>query len=260
MKKLLSAVLVFGLLLTATGCGSGDKGSDGKKEKLVVLTNSGYPPYEVLDEDGNLSGFDIDLMNELAKVTGYEVEIKDVKFDAIVASVKAGKADIGIAGITPSKDRKKSVDFSDVYYSGEDSQNYLLYKTNSGIETQDDLKGKKIGCQMGTVQYEAAIYFQDNKDAKVDAKDDYASIVAEINKGNNDAAIVEKAVAFEFAQQDPEFKYFKLEGLAALEGNAMAFKKGSPLVEEFNKGIQELKDNGTLDKLIKKYFNKSEEN
>lgn len=254
MKKLLGVFLVAGLLLT--GCGSGDDGDkkDDSKKELTVLTNSGYPPYEELDEEGNLYGFDIDVITRAAEIAGYDVKIKDVDFDAIVPSVKAGKADIAIAGITPSKERKKSVDFSDVYYSGEDSQNYLLYKEASGIKTQDDLKGKKIGCQMGTVQFEAATYFQDTIDAKVDAKKDYASIVAEINKGNNDAAIVEKAVAQEFAKKDKEFKYFKIEGLAALEGNAMAFKQGSPLKDEFNKAIQEMKDNGEMDKLIKKYF------
>ena len=253
MKKLLGLALVAGLLVT--GCGS----SNAKKEKLTVLTNSGYPPYELLDEEGKLYGFDIDVMNAAAKIAGYEVEIKDVDFDAIIPSIKTGKADVAIAGITPSKDRKKSVDFSDVYYSGEDSQNYLLFKTDSGIKTQDDLAGKKIGCQTGTVQYEAALYFQDNVNAKVDAKKDYASIVAEINKGNNDAAIVEKAVAQEFAKKDKSFKYFKLEGLAALEGNAMAFKQGSELKDDFNKAIQEMKDNGEMQKLIDKYFNAKEE-
>lgn len=256
MKKLLCMFAVFSLLLFGCGAESKDEG----KEKLVALTNSGYPPYEELDEDGNLYGFDIDVMNQAAKIAGYEVEIKDVDFDAIVGSVKAGKADIGIAGMTPSKDRKKSVDFSIVYYSGEDSQNYLLYKENSGIVTQDDLAEKTIGCQVGTVQFEAATYFEDTIGAKVDAKKDYASIIAEINKGNNDCAIVEKAVAVEFAKKDPEFKYFKLEGLSELEGNAMCFKKGSKLKDKFNDAIQQMIDNGDMDKLIAKYFSKDDEN
>ena len=250
MKKLLGVFAVFALLLT-TACGAS---GDSEKKKLTVLTNSGYPPYEELDKDGNLYGFDIDVITKAAEIAGYEIEIKDVDFDAIVPSIKTGKADLGIAGMTPSKERKKTVDFSEVYYSGQDSQNYLLYKDDSGIVTQEDIAGKTIGCQMGTVQFEAATYFQDNNKAKVDAKKDYASIIAEINKGNNDCAIVEKAVAENFAAKDPSFKYFKLEGLAALEGNAMCFKKGSELKAEFDKAIQEMKDNGEMDKLIKKYF------
>ncbi|MEG0470241.1 MAG: transporter substrate-binding domain-containing protein, partial [Longicatena sp.] len=166
MKKLLGIALIAGLLIT--GCGSSDTKKEAGKDKLVVLTNSGYPPYEELDKEGNLYGFDIDVMNQAAEIAGYEIEIKDVDFDAIIPSIKTGKADIAIAGITPSKERKKSVDFSDVYYSGEDSQNYLLYKEASGIKTQDDLAGKTIGCQVGTVQFEAATYFQDNVGSKVD--------------------------------------------------------------------------------------------
>lgn len=251
MKKFIGIFLIGAMLLT--GCGS----NGGGKKKLIVMTNSGYPPYEQLTSDGKLYGFDIDVINEAAKLAGYEIEIKDVDFDAIVPSVKTGKADIGIAGITPSKERRKSVDFSDVYYSGADSQNYLLFKDGSGITSQDDLAGKRIGCQLGTVQYEAAVHFQDSVHAKVDAKKDYAAIVAEINKGNDDAAIVEKAVAQEFVKKDPSFKYVKIHGLASLEGNAMCFKKGSKLTGEFNKAIKKMKENGDMDKLIKKYFKKS---
>lgn len=248
MKKFGMMCLGLMMAFTLVACGDGDS------KKLTVLTNSGYPPYEELDEDGNLYGFDIDVINRAAEIAGYEIEIKDVDFDAIVGSIKTGKADIAIAGMTPSKKRKKSVDFSKVYYSGEDSQNYLLYKESSGIKTQDDLAGKTIGCQMGTVQFEAATYFEDTINAKVDAKKDYASIVAEINKGNNDCAIVELAVATEFAKKDPEFKYFKLEGLDALEGNAMCFKKGSELKDEFDAAIQEMIDSGEMEKLINKWF------
>ena len=126
--------------------------------KLTVLTNSGYPPYEVVDNKGNLSGFDIDIINAIAEETGYEIEIKDVDFDTLIPSIQTGKADMAIAGITPSAERRKKVDFSEVYFSGETSQNYLLYSEKNGITSQDDLKGKTIGCQMGTVQYLSLIH------------------------------------------------------------------------------------------------------
>lgn len=248
MKKLLSMCFVAAMLLA--GCG-GEESKE--KEKLTVLTNSGYPPYEVVDNKGYLSGFDIDIINAIAEETGYEIEIKDVDFDTLIPSIQTGKADMAIAGITPSAERRKKVDFSEVYFSGETSQNYLLYSEKNGITSQDDLKGKTIGCQMGTVQYEAALHFEETQGAKVDAKKDYAAIVAELKKGNNDAAIVEKAVAMEFSEENPDFKYVKINGLADLEGNAICFKKGSPLVEEINAAIKTLKENGTIDKLAAKY-------
>ena len=85
----------------------------------------------------------IDVMNEAAKLAGYTVKWEDVDFDGIVPSVKQGKADIGIAGITYTEERAKQVDFSDVYYAGEDAQNYVLTMKSSGMKKTEDIKGKK---------------------------------------------------------------------------------------------------------------------
>ena len=130
MKKLLTGLMAVVMMAGLAGCGSKDdgagEGSDTAKKELTVYTNSGYKPYEMVDEKGNLYGFDIDVMNEAAKLAGYTVKWEDVDFDGIVPSVKQGKADIGIAGITYTEERAKQVDFSDVYYAGEDAQNYVL--------------------------------------------------------------------------------------------------------------------------------------
>ena len=102
MKKLLTGLMAVVMMAGLAGCGSKDdgagEGSDTAKKELTVYTNSGYKPYEMVDEKGNLYGFDIDVMNEAAKLAGYTVKWEDVDFDGIVPSVKQGKADIGIAG------------------------------------------------------------------------------------------------------------------------------------------------------------------
>ena len=156
MKKLLTGLMAVVMMAGLAGCGSKDdgagEGSDTAKKELTVYTNSGYKPYEMVDEKGNLYGFDIDVMNEAAKLAGYTVKWEDVDFDGIVPSVKQGKADIGIAGITYTEERAKQVDFSDVYYAGEDAQNYVLTMKSSGMKKTEDIKGKKIGTQMGTIQ------------------------------------------------------------------------------------------------------------
>ena len=118
MKKLLTGLMAVVMMAGLAGCGSKDdgagEGSDTAKKELTVYTNSGYKPYEMVDEKGNLYGFDIDVMNEAAKLAGYTVKWEDVDFDGIVPSVKQGKADIGIAGITYTEERAKQVDFSEV--------------------------------------------------------------------------------------------------------------------------------------------------
>ena len=115
MKKLLTGLMAVVMMAGLAGCGSKDdgagEGSDTAKKELTVYTNSGYKPYEMVDEKGNLYGFDIDVMNEAAKLAGYTVKWEDVDFDGIVPSVKQGKADIGIAGITYTEERAKQVDF-----------------------------------------------------------------------------------------------------------------------------------------------------
>ena len=235
------------------GCGSKDdgagEGSDTAKKELTVYTNSGYKPYEMVDEKGNLYGFDIDVMNEAAKLAGYTVD-----FDGIVPSVKQGKADIGIAGITYTEERAKQVDFSDVYYAGEDAQNYVLTMKSSGMKKTEDIKGKKIGTQMGTIQESILNSLQDEYKLKLDKRKAYSDMVLEMKKGVIDAMVVEKAVAEELAADNEDLSYYKFEAGAELAGNAMIFQKDNKLKDEFNKAIKTMKENGKMDELVKKYF------
>lgn len=257
MKKVLmaclSVVMVFGLV----ACGSEDKKADEKASNtLTVLTNSGYDPYEMVDEKGNLYGFDIDVMEEAAKIAGYEIKWEDVDFDGIVESIKLGKADIGMAGITYTKERAKKVDFSDVYYAGEEAQNYVLVTEDSTMATTEDIKGKTIGSQMGTIQDAVLTALEKDYSLTLDKRKSYADLIVELKKGVIDALVVEKAVAEKQAAKQGGLKYYKLEAGAELAGNAMIFKKDSKLKDEFNKAIQEMKDNGKMDELIAKYFQK----
>ena len=247
MKKLLTGLMAVVMMAGLAGCGSKDdgagEGSDTAKKELTVYTNSGYKPYEMVDEKGNLYGFDIDVMNEAAKLAGYTVKWEDVDFDGIVPSVKQGKADIGIAGITYTEERAKQVDFSDVYYAGEDAQNYVLTMKSSGMKKTEDIKGKKIGTQMGTIQESILNSLQDEYKLKLDKR-----------KAYSDAMVVEKAVAEELAADNEDLSYYKFEAGAELAGNAMIFQKDNKLKDEFNKAIKTMKENGKMDELVKKYF------
>ena len=253
MKKLLTGLMAVVMMAGLAGCGSKDdgagEGSDTAKKELTVYTNSGYKPYEMVDEKGNLYGFDIDVMNEAAKLAGYTVKWEDVDFDGIVPSVKQGKADIGIAGITYTEERAKQVDFSDVYYAGEDAQNYVLTMKSSGMK-----KTEKIGTQMGTIQESILNSLQDEYKLKLDKRKAYSDMVLEMKKGVIDAMVVEKAVAEELAADNEDLSYYKFEAGAELAGNAMIFQKDNKLKDEFNKAIKTMKENGKMDELVKKYF------
>lgn len=258
MKKLITSLLAMLMMVSVAGCGSkeeANKPAEDKKKELVVQTNSGYEPYEMVDgKTGDLYGFDIDLMNEAAKVAGYTVKWQDVDFDGIVSSVKLGKCDAGIAGITYTPERAEEVDFSDVYYAGEDAQNYVLTLKDNDMNTTDDIKGKKIGTQMGTIQEAILLSLKDEYNLTIDQRKAYSDLVIELKKGVIDAVVVEKKVAEKLADKKGDLKYYKLEAGGELSGNAIIFKKGSPLKDEFNKAIKTLKDNGKLDELVAKYF------
>ncbi|OCN05103.1 hypothetical protein A4S06_01570 [Erysipelotrichaceae bacterium MTC7] len=254
MKKLFGLLLIMGLVLS--GCGGSDdkKDSSADGDTLTVLTNAGYPPYEMTDENGDLYGFDIDVMTEAAKLAGVEIKWKNVDFDAIPEMVRQGKGDLAIAGITPDATRAKKVDFSELYYTSEDMKNVVLVKEASPIKTEDDIKGKLIGIQIGTVQQLIMENMEDSYSLSFKKLKSYASLVQELNKGVIDAMVVEKAVADGLMEGNEGLRYFYMESGDELTGNAMIFAKGSPLKEKFNKAIEEMKSNGTLDELVAKWF------
>lgn len=253
MKKVLGLFLVIGLLVSGCG-GSGDTKDGADKDKLTVLTNAGYPPYEMTDENGDLYGFDIDVMTEAAKIMKVDIEWKNVDFDAIPEMVRQGKGDVAIAGITPNAERAKKVDFSELYYTSDDMKNVVLVKEDSPIQTEEDIKGKSIGIQIGTVQQLIMEGMEDSYDLSFKKLKSYASLVQELNKGVIDAMVVEKAVADGLMEGNDGLRYFYMESGDELTGNAMIFAKDSALKEKFDNAINEMKENGTLDKLIEKWF------
>lgn len=250
MKKLLSMFAVVGLLLVGCGSGSSDDNT------LTVLTNSGYKPYEMVKKDGTLYGFDIDVMNRAAEIAGYEIEWKDMDFDGIIDSIKTGKGDVAIAGMTPTADRAEEVDFSDIYYSTADkTKNMVLCKIDGDINETADIKGKKVGVQMGTAQEATANEIKKDYDLTLDARKSYSDMVQEIVNGKIDFMIIENATATELVNDnETTLKAFPLGVGTDPIGNAMAFKKGSELTEKFNAAIKEMIDSGEMDKLVAKYF------
>lgn len=116
-------VMLFGLLLaliTGTVLGVSEKGSEAT-EKIVVGTNAEYAPFEYRDSNGELTGFDVELMEAIAEEEGIELKWNDLPFESLVGSMESGDIQLIAAAIGPTEDRALSVDFSDVYYTGSQS-------------------------------------------------------------------------------------------------------------------------------------------
>ena len=124
--------------------------------KLTMATNATFPPYEMTTDSGDIAGIDIDTAKAIAEKLGLELQVDDMEFDAALLSVQQGKADMVMAGVTVTDERKAVMDFSDSYATGIQS---IIVPNGSDIASPDDLAGKKIGTQRGTTGY---IYCSDD--------------------------------------------------------------------------------------------------
>lgn len=250
MKKILSVVLALACVLSFTACGpKEEKKADGKdgKETLVMATNAEFPPYEYW-ENQKIVGIDAEFAEAIAEKLGMELKIEDMAFDSIIMAVKSGKADIGVAGMTVDETRLKQVDFSDTYYTG---RQVIIVTEDSEIAAPADLAGKKIGVQQGTT---GDIFTTDEfGDECINRFNKGMEAVQALSQGKIDAVVIDDQPAKTFVGQVEGLKILETEYVE--EDYAMAVKKGNTeLLEKVNKAIEELKADGTFDKIVDKYI------
>jgi len=215
--------------------------------KLTMATNAAFPPYEMTTDAGEFEGIDIETAQAIADKLGLELQIDDMDFDAALLSVQQGKADIVMAGVTVTDERKAVMDFSDSYATGIPS---IHLPAGSDIASPDDLAGKKIGTQRGTTGY---IYCSDDfGDENVVAYDDGLTAVQALNNGQVDAVVIDNAPAKEFVAANPGLVI--LDTSYAEEDYAIGVAKGSSLKDAVNAALEELKADGTLQSIVDKYI------
>ena len=216
--------------------------------KLTMATNATFPPYEMTTDAGTIEGIDVETAQVIADKLGLELQIDDMDFDAALLSVQQGKADIVMAGVTVTDERKNVMDFSDSYATGIQS---IIVPEGSDIASPDDLAGKKIGTQRGTTGY---IYCSDDfGDDAVVAYDNGLTAVQALNNGQVDAVVIDNAPAKEFVAANPGLVI--LETSYAEEDYAIGMAKGNTALEDaVNAALEELKADGTLQSIVDKYI------
>ena len=216
--------------------------------KLTMATNATFPPYEMTTDSGDIEGIDVDTAKAIAEKLSLELQIDDMDFDAALLSVQQGKADIAMAGITVTDERKAVMAFSDSYATGIQS---IIVPEGSDIASPDDLAGKKIGTQRGTTGY---IYCTDDfGEDSVVAYDNGLTAVQALNNGQVDAVVIDNAPAKEYVAANPGLKV--LETSYAEEDYAIGMNKdNTALVEAVNAALEELKADGTLQSIVDKYI------
>lgn len=250
MKKIMITIC-FALVFVLSGCNT-----KADNEVLTVLTSSGYEPYEMVNTDGSLTGFDIELMEALAKEAGIEIEWLDVDFDGILASLESGTHEVAIAGITPTAERTAVLDFSEIYYNSEAGvQNYLVFQNTDNYASLEDLDGLVVGAQLGTIQAELLTELSEAYHFTVELRTANSQIIEEIKINSVDALLVENLVADAILEVNTDFvKAALTTSLDTLYGNAIAFTKGSEYKAIFDEALVTLSENGVLDNLIAKWF------
>ena len=212
-----------------------------------MATNATFPPYEMTTDAGDIEGIDVETAQAIADKLGLELQIDDMDFDAALLSVQQGKADIVMAGVTVTDERKAVMDFSDSYATGIQS---IIVPEGSDIASPDDLAGKKIGTQRGTTGY---IYCSDDfGDENVVAYDNGLTAVQALNNGQVDAVVIDNAPAKEYVAANPGLAI--LDTSYAEEDYAIGMAKGSSLEAAVNAALEELKADGTLQAIVDKYI------
>lgn len=221
---------------------------------LTVGTSADFAPYEfwLPDESGNLTmvGFDVSLAQAIADALGLTLDMKSMSFDSILIELASGNIDLAIAGFSPTPDRAKSVDFSDLYYMG--GQCLMIRAADADKYTSyDSLKGLPVGAQTGSIQYGLA---EDNTpDSDIVGLQDVTSIIMELKTGKLEAAFMETAVAEAYIKTNPDLAVaFDVEYTDA-EGSAVAIRKGNDaLTAAVNLVIAQVLADGTMNDAIAK--------
>ncbi|MBT2755297.1 basic amino acid ABC transporter substrate-binding protein [Mesobacillus foraminis] len=251
-KKLLGAiaVVVIGLL---AACGQTDHSTaNGEEKKTIVMgTSADFPPFETRDNNGEIIGFDIELAKQVTKELGYELEIKDMNFDGLIGALQADTVDFVASGMSATEKRKQSVDFSAEYHrSGE----MFVTLKDSKIKSMEDLNGAKVGVQLGTIQEEGAKKLAESTKIDIKTLNKVPELIQELKSKRIDAVYLDRTVAEGYVSE-LGLAAFKDES-SGTPGMAMAFPKDSEIVDEFSKVIEEMKKNGELEKLEKKWLEK----
>lgn len=264
-KNLVAGTMAGVMLLGMFGCGSvveepaveGEQSAEATvatvtEGKFTWATNAEFEPYEYREGD-QIVGIDAEIAAYIAEQLGLEVSCEDMAFDSIIAAVNSGKADVGIAGMTVTEDRLENVDFSTPYI---DAGQVAIVRFDSPIRTAADLEGKTIAVQTGTT---GDTYATDEiAGTTIDRYSKGAEAVQAVLQGKADAVVIDNEPAQAFIAKDDDLVI--LEEPLTVEEYAIAVKKGNTaLLDEINRILAEMEENGKMAEITGKYLGEAEE-
>ena len=271
MKKFLAMMMALVMVLALAACGnnggeasvsgSGDVSGEiaatfttANEGKLTMATNAAFPPYEYV-EGGKIVGIDAEIAGAIAAKLGLELQIDDMEFDSIIEAVKGGKADIGLAGMTVTDERKEAVDFTATYATG---VQVVIVTEDSKITSVDDLFAEGANTTIGVQRNTTGDLYttwdiEDEGLGKIDRYSKGADAVQALKTGKVDCVVIDNEPAKAFVNAIEGLKILDTE--YAVEDYAGAMNKANPeLYQAVNAALEELIADGTVKGIVEKYI------
>ncbi|AJC87499.1 amino acid ABC transporter, permease/substrate-binding lipoprotein [Campylobacter insulaenigrae] len=250
MKKILYAMLaLFGILVLGACSDDKNQANNMASEKVYkVGIAANYPPFDFV-KDTQITGFDVDLLEEIAKRENFKLEWVNMSFDGLIPALKSGKIDMIASAMSSTPQRLSSMDFSNTYFNTKNL--YLKLKIDSSLSNKESLEGKKIGVQLGTIQENAAKMIPNSQ---VVASEEMLAAILALKAGKVDAVLTDKDIGKGYLKTNDELEAF-LEEDDGSSGFCIAFDKGqnAELIQKINTALEKIKSDGTYQKIVEKY-------
>lgn len=252
MRRIIALIIGITCISMFAGCGQESKTTYEKimdKKEMTFAMTGAYPPFNFIDENGELAGFDIDIANALAEKMGVKAKPITTAWDGIIGGLTGNRFDTIIGSMAITEERLKKVDFSDPYYY--DGAQFFA-KSGSGLKSIEDLKDGKVGVVTGTTFHDALKEMNNIKEILQFESD--VDNFKSVEQGRIDGLVTGKFVGL----QAPEKYGVAIEPVGSLlysESIGIAIRKeDAELLEEINKALKEIQEDGTYEAISNKWF------
>ncbi len=259
LKKFAAATLALTMTLSLAACGGSDapaadsnEGGGDAAKTYIIATDTTFAPFEFQNESGEYVGIDIDLLAAIAEDQGFEYELQSLGFNAAVQALEAGQADGVIAGMSITDERKQKFDFSEPYF---DSGVVMgIAADNEEIKSYEDLAGKKVAVKIGTEGASFADSIKDQYGFETVVFDDSSAMYMDVTVGNSAACFEDYPVLGYGITQNVALKMVTEKEQGSSYGFAVGKEKNAELLEMFNAGLANLKENGKYQEILDTYI------
>lgn len=245
LTRILAVCFAFLMCFSFAGCGKSDV-------DYIIYSDNSFAPFEFLDEEsGKYIGVDMDILAAIAEDQGFTYEMKNEGFDPAMAAVQSGQADGMIAGMSITEKRKETYDFSDGYFK---DGTIMVVAKDSGIQSAEELAGKKVVCKTGTVSTEYAESIKDEIGFEIMYVEGSPEMYQTVQAGNADACFEDYSViAWAIKQGKVELKTVGKIVNESFYGFGVKKGTNAELVEKFNAGLKNIKESGKYAEILAKY-------